>query len=286
MSTTLAAARAEVSKRAQEFISGTATSGSTTTLADTTNLNYVDSYWAEATVLMTSGTNAGQSRRVQTYTGNTLTFYSAMTGAVASGAGYELYRRFEPNIIDTAINRSINIAAPDFKEKVRAIATTTDGVLQYAVPSGISMLDLGLVKVEFQTFTDPSQTTWPFQTLDPKDYEFIEDYDPATQTSIKTIQLRFLPFANRLLRFVYDGPLGNVATGTDYIHLDLPQLEWLYAQSVAELWRIEGSRTADSNRKAAYEEAARAEAFADKLRRQLAQEKQPRPLRRTTFTVI
>ena len=87
MSVTLAVARAEVAGRAQEFISGIATGGSTTTLADANALTHADGYWDETTVLMLSGTNVGLQRRVQTFTAatSTLNFYSAMTGAVASG---------------------------------------------------------------------------------------------------------------------------------------------------------------------------------------------------------
>lgn len=288
MSIQLSAARAEVAKRAQEFISGTATGGSTTTLVDVNNLTHQDTYWAESVVLVTSGTNSGLQRRVQTYTSSTstLTFYSAMTGAVASGATYELYRRFSPTDVDTAINRSINIAAPDFREKVRAVATAVQDTLQYAVPSGVAMLDNGLLSIEYQYFADATQTTFPYARVDPGLYEFIEDYDPVAQTNVKTLQLRFNPMTNRLIRFVYDGPLGNVSAGTDYIHLDLPHLEWLYSQAVCELWRIEATRTVDANRNIAIQEAARAEAFADKLRRQLGQSKDQAPLRRTTFTIV
>jgi hypothetical protein len=68
MSTTLALARVEVARRAQEFISGIATGGSTTTLADANVLTHQDNYWNESTVLITaSGTNIGLQRRVQTF---------------------------------------------------------------------------------------------------------------------------------------------------------------------------------------------------------------------------
>lgn len=286
MSVTLATARSEVAKRAQEFLSGQATGGSTTTLADSNNLTHQDNYWNETIALVTSGTNNGLQRRVQTFTSSTatLTMYSAFTGAVASGATYELYRRFSPGDVDTAINRSLNIAAPDFREKVRAVATATADTLQYAFPTGPDLMDKGLVEINYQYYTNANQTTWPYTKLASDMYEVIEDFNGTD--SIKTLQLRFNPETNRLIQFVYDGPLGNVSTGTDKIHLDLPQLEWLYSQSVAELWRIETSRTVDSNRRAALEETARWEQNADRLRRQLGQEQPHRPLRRTTFRVI
>jgi hypothetical protein len=286
MSTTLALARVEVARRAQEFISGIATGGSTTTLADANVLTHQDNYWNESTVLITaSGTNIGLQRRVQTFAASTstLTMYSAFTGAVASGATYELYRRFSPTDIDTAINRSLNIAAPDFREKARAVATAVADTLQYAFPTGPDFMDRGLVAVEYQHYTGSGQDTFPFTKLSSDMYEVIEDFNGSN--TIRTLQLRFNPDTNRLLRFVYDGILGNVSTSTDTIRLDLPELEWMYSQSCAELWRIETGRTVDSNRRAALEETARWEQNADKLRRQLGQERQQRPLRRTSFRV-
>lgn len=286
MSVTLSTARAEVAKRATEFLQGTATGGSTTTLIDTNGLTNPDNYFDEAVVLMTSGTNNGLQRRVQTFTASTstLTFYSAMTGAVASGATYELYRRFTPTDIDLAINRAINIAAPDFREKVRAVATATQDTLQYAFPTGPELYDKGLVAIEYQTYTDAAKSTWPYQRLSRDQYEILEDWQ--TSANIRTLQLRFNPTTNRLIRFVYDGPLGNVATGTERINLDLPELEWLYTQSVAELWRIEASRNTDANRKASVEELARWEANADRLRRQLHQTYPQKALRTTLFRVV
>lgn len=283
MSVTLLQARAEIAARAQEFLQGTATGGSTTTIVDTTNLQETDGYWAESIALITSGANDGVQRRVQTFTSstNTLTLYAAFNAAVASGVTYELYRRFSPTDIKTALNRAINIGSPDFREKVRYDATAVADTLQYAFPSGLALMDKGMVRVEYQYYTDATQTTYPFTRLSPDSYEILEDFSGAG--SIKTLQLKFNPETNKLIRFVYDMPLGNVSADADVIHLDLPELEWLYSQSVAELWRIEVSRTPDANRQVAIAELARAETFADRLRRQLGQEQPPRPLRRTRF---
>jgi len=283
MSSTLAVERAEVSARAQEFLAGIATAGSTTTLSDANLLTHADGYWDETSILMTSGSNVGMIRRVQTFTAatSTLNFYSAMTGSVASGNQYELYRRFDPTMVDRAINRAINVGSPDFREKARAVATAISDTLQYAFPTDPQFRERNLVAIEYQYYSDAAQTTWPFTKMDPSQYEVIEDWvGSSTQT---LLQLRFNPTTNRLIRFVYEGPLGNVATSTDIIHLDLPELEWLRSQAVTELWRMEASRTVDSNRKAAIEEAARWESNADKLRRQLRHPDQVRPLRRTVF---
>lgn len=289
MSVTLLTARAEIAARAQEFLSGIATGGSSSTIVDANNLTHADGYWEETTVLVTSGTNNGLTRRVQTFTSSssTLTLYSALTGAVASGVTYEIYRRFPPTDIKVALNRAINVGAPDFREKVRAVVTATMDVLTYNFPTGPTLMDKGLVGIEYQWYAQSNQSTWPFQKVSPDLYEVIEAYDAAsTNTSVRTLQLKFNPETNKLIRFVFDGPLGNVSADSDRIHLDLPELEWLYTQAAAELWRIEVSRTSDVSRKSALEELARWEASADKLRRQLAPEPAPRVLRRSNFRVI
>ena len=285
MSVTLTVARQEVSKRAQEFVMGTASSGSTTSVADTTNLSHVDGYWDETLVLFTSGANLNLQRRVQTFTAaaSTLTLYQSVTSAVASGDTYELYRRFSPNDVQTAINRAINIGVPDFREKVRYETTLDSSNLKYTFPSIPTLYDKGLVSVEMKIPTAPS--TWPFQKLSPDQYEILENWDTTNNIRNQVIQLRFIPFTNAMLRLVYDGPLGNVSSPTDVIHLDLPELEWLYTQSVTELWRIEASRTTEATRKDALEELARWEGSADKLRRQLGMQQPERPLRRTRFSI-
>lgn len=287
MSATWQTIRAEVAKRAQEFLSGTASGGSTTTLVDANKLNYADGYWDETVVLATSGTNADQERRVQTYTGNTLTLYSAFTAAVASGDSYELYRRFPPGSdILTAVNRAISVAGNDFRERVIAVVTATQDTLQYGCPTAPDADAMDLVALEYQEFTDAARSTWPYRRVDPSLYEIREDYDTTGNVTVKTLQLRFNPETNRLLRFVYEGPLGTL-TGVsgERVRLDAPALEWLYTQSAAELWHIEAARTTDASRESALKEAARQQQRAGELRRRLKQGKDRRPLRHTVFEV-
>lgn len=283
---TLAVARQEVARRATEFLQGTDTGGSTTTVVDTNNLNYVDGYWAEAWVLGTSGANNDILRRSSGFTSSTatLTVYQAF-GSSFSGQNYDLYRRFNPfTDIKNAINRAINVGAPDFREKHRDVLTATFNTLQYAFPT--AMLDKGLVALEYQWYVDPTQADWPYQKLSTDLYEVIESWDATNGRMNKTVQLKFNPETNKLLRFVFDSPLPNVSTSTDTIHLDLPELEWLYTQATAELWTIEATRTNGATKQNALETAARAMAEAKDLRRQLAPELPQRPLRRSTFRAI
>ena len=283
---TLAVARQEVARRATEFIQGTDNGGSTTVITDTNNLNYVDGYWAESWVLGTSGANNDVLRRVSTYTGSSssLVVYQAFASSF-SGQNYDLYRRFNPfTDIKNAINRALNIGAPDFREKRRDVLTATFNTLQYAFPT--TLMDKGLVAIEYQWYVNSNQSDWPYQKLSADLYEVIEQWDSTNGRTKKTLQLKFNPETNKLIRFVYDSPLPNVATSTDNILLDLPELEWVYTQATAELWRIEALRTNGASRQNALESAARADAEADKLRKLLAPETPPKPLRRSTFRTI
>lgn len=284
----LAVARREVARRATEFIQGTTVQTTASTLiTDTNNLNYVDAYWTENWALMTSGPNNDILRRISTFTSAsaTATLYQAFPTSVMSGNAYEFYRRFNPfTDIQNAINRALNIGAPDFREKHRDVLTATFNTLQYQFPT--TLMDKGLVGIEYQWYVDATQTTWPFQKLSTDLYSVIESWDAASGIVNKTLQLNFNPETNKLIRFVYDMPLGNVSTSTDNIHLELPELEWLYTQATAELWRIESMRTTAATRTQALETAAVADAEADKLRRQLAPLTMPAPLRRSTFRTI
>ena len=285
---TLSACRQEVARRATEFLQSTLTANSNlTTLTDINALNYVDGYWAEEWVLMTSGTNNDLLRRTSAFTGSsqTLTLYQGLTASPASGDSYDLYRRFNPfTDIKNAINRAINIGAPDFREKRRDVLTATFNTLQYQFPT--LMLDKGLVNIEYQWFVMSTQTDWPFQKLSADLYEIIEQWDDTNHYVNKKLQLKFNPETNKLIRFVYDAPLANVATSTDNILLELPELEWLYTQATAELWRIESIRSSGGARQVALESAAKADAQARDLRTQLTPEHPQAPLRRSTFRTI
>jgi hypothetical protein len=278
-------ARQELAKRAAEFIQGTATGGSTTTVIDVNNLLYVDAYWNEQYILFTSGANNGLTRKVSAFTSasSQVTLYSAVT-AVASGDTYELYRRFSPTDHNTALNAAINKSWPAFyQHRSTAVATATQDTLQYGFPTGPDLGDKGLIGIEYQRWTLASQSTFPFQMLSAQDYEVREDYSTTANASLKTLQLRFNPDTNRLIRFVFGSPIQQVATDAARITLGDPELEWLYAQSKAELWRIEANRSEAVARKDALQMIALSESEADKLKKDLGHYWPPRPIRRTRF---
>jgi len=293
MSVTFSNAVAEVARRAGEFLTGTATGGSTTTLIDTNgaDLQASDDYWNECVVEMTGGTagNVGQRRRVSDFVSATAqaTFYGSFPSTVASGDSYRLYRRFTPVDYERAINRSLNTAWPDFGDTVRKTVTTTRDTLQYAVPTGPDIGNRGLIALEYEVYTDASQTTWPFLRLDPSVWELFSSSpaEGASGVRTNTVQLRFNPESNRDLRFIFAAALPQMATTTDPIHLDPPEVEWLYTDAVANLWRTEASRAPAGQRDDAQRQADRWAEDAARLRQRLMPEKPNRPLRRPTFAV-
>lgn len=68
---------------------GTATSGSTTAIVDTTK-NWTVNQFSNLTVVITQGTNTGQSRVIQSNTSNTLTLSSAYGTAIDNTSVYEV----------------------------------------------------------------------------------------------------------------------------------------------------------------------------------------------------
>lgn len=290
MSVTRTVAEAEISKRAQEFVEGTATGGSTTTVVDanTPELQASDDYWNETILEMTGGSNNGAKRRVQSFVASSsqLTVYGSFAAAVVSGDSFRIFRRWGPDDVQTALKRAINTAWPDFFDGVRKEVTTVKDTMQYGVPTGPDIGNRGLVAVEYQVFTDASRADWPYERLGTDRWQLVQQYSSSANARVWTVQLRFNPDGVRKLRFVFGAPLSLPGSAGDRIHLEDPELEWLYTQSVHELWSIEASRATAEARGDAQKEAARWLMNAEKLRVSLQPEKEQRPLRRTRFRVL
>ena len=81
-------------------VSGTADSGSTTTLVDSALTQADDDYWIGSTLRFTSGNIEGQCRLITDFdeSSNTITFTPATTQAV-SGQGYEILPSIDPRIV-------------------------------------------------------------------------------------------------------------------------------------------------------------------------------------------
>ena len=293
MSVLASDAVAEVARRAGEFLTGTATGGSTSTIADTNSPDFqaADSYWDECVVEMTAGTaaNIGLRRRISAFvsSGAQATFYGTYPSAVASGDSYRVFRRFTPVDYERGLNRALNTSWPDFGDTVRKTATTTKDTLQYAVPTGPDIGNRGLIALEYEIYTDAAQSTWPFRRLDPSEWALFES-SPAEDTAgvmTRTVQLRFNPESSRDLRFIFSAPLAQIGTTTDPIHLDPPEIEWLYTEAAANVWRNESSRAPAGQRDDAIKQAAYWAAEAQRVRTLLMPDKPQKPLRRPNFSV-
>lgn len=291
MSVTFTDSVAEVARRAGEFIAGTATAGSTTTLADTNGADFQasDNYWDETVVEMISGTaaNIGVRRRVSAFVSASaqLTIYGSFPSAVVAGDQFRLYRHFSPVDYERAINRAVNSSWPDFGDSVRKTVSTTRDTLQYAVPTGPDIGNRGLIGLEYEFYTAAAQSTWPWTRLDPSRYRMFSA-SPAEGVAgriVRTIQLYFNPDSDRELRFVFAAPLPQLSTLTDPIHLDPPEIEWLYTEAAANLWRFEASKVPTGQRDDANTQAARWAAEAEKIRLRVMPDKEQKPLRRPVF---
>lgn len=292
MSVTFTDAVAEVARRAGEFLTGTATAGSTTTLADTNGPDFQasDNYWDECVLEMVSGTanNLGVRRRVSAFVSSSaqLTMYGSFPAAVAAADGYRLYRHFTPVDYERAINRAVNSSWPDFGDTVRKTVSTVRDTLQYAVPTGPDIGNRGLIGLEYEFHTDAARATWPWTRLDPARYRMFQA-SPAEGVAgeiVRTVQLYFNPDSDRELRFIFAAPLPQLQTTTDPIHLDPPEIEWLYTEAAANLWRFEASRVPTGQRDDANSQAARWAAEAEKVRMRVMPEKEQKPLRRPVFS--
>ena len=82
---------------------------------------------------------------------------------------------------------------------------------------------------------------------------------------------------------MYGRVISQVSADSDRIRLGDPELEWLYAQAKAELWRIEANRSEAVARKDALQMVGLSEAEADKLKKDLGHAWPPKPIRRTRF---
>jgi hypothetical protein len=286
MSQTLTTIRQEVARRATEFLQGTATGGSTTSVVDTVNLNQDDDFWGEAWVRFSSGTNNDAVRRVSasSQSAASLTLYSAAPASVGAGDTYDLHRRFSPVDIMNGVNSAVNKSWPDFFETVKSnVVTATTNTFRYDFPAGVP--EEGVIGIEMQILTDPNVPTYPYERLPISKYDIIREWDGSANAEKLILELRFNPQTNRLIRFLYAKPLQAVTTSTDRIHLDAPHLEWLYTQTIADMWRAEASRSADIARQDAKDQLQFWEEEEKKMRNRLRFRKEAQQLDKTTWDV-
>ena len=112
------------------FASTTTSAGNAggTTIVDT-NIQRFDSVrLIDRWLLITSGTNAGEARRISSITTFTITVGLAYTGQVASGVTYEIMT-FDPDIMTASLEQAMRLAYPRLYLPLRNETLVVDNLL-------------------------------------------------------------------------------------------------------------------------------------------------------------
>ena len=149
--TTRAVLRQRLSEAIGDFQSRTTTAEGTTTSLKDVNLKNIPgggdtNHFEEWFVLMTSGANEGEFRRVRSYAVATTTIVveSAFDSAIDTNVTYELHR-YNPTDKHNAINRAIEELYPSLHLRVRDETLVVDDLLSNS---------------DFETFASSSFTGW------------------------------------------------------------------------------------------------------------------------------
>lgn len=144
--TTVADMALKVAKEVMDVIEGTATGGSTTTLADTALLaGQPDDHWIGGRLFIKSGTHAGEVYSItdSATTTGVITF-AAVVGAIAAGVRYSIIRNSYPfDQILSALQRALD------QTWVTGIDSTLEGdgeTLDFTLPTGV----YDVKRVEFE----------------------------------------------------------------------------------------------------------------------------------------
>ena len=134
---TKATARQELAWRVGSWWNTSTTGAGTTTTGIFASLigfgdDYFDDVWF---LLLTSGTNAGEWRRITGFTSSTgtITVVTAFTNAVASGVTAEIHK-FPPHLFTLAVNEGSLLAYPAVNRPVYNHLLGESGVYSYGVP--------------------------------------------------------------------------------------------------------------------------------------------------------
>ena len=145
--TALSSMRELLSETRGQFISGTTTgtgNAGGTTAVDTGVQVYDTGWLANKWLLLTSGNNSGEFRRISSVTTTTITVVSAYTNQIASSVTYEIHD-FDPTFYQNALNRAGQALFPDLYLHVRDRSIMVDNLLS---------------NFDFETFSGGAFTGW------------------------------------------------------------------------------------------------------------------------------
>lgn len=129
--TTRAVLRQRLGQATGSYISSTTTSagsGGGTTVVDTTIVRYDTSVLVDRWLLLTSGSNAGESRRVSSVSSSTITVTSAYTAQVADAVTYEVYT-WDPTLMDYAMEEALRTVYPQIYLPIRDETLVVDNLI-------------------------------------------------------------------------------------------------------------------------------------------------------------
>lgn len=136
---TLDGLAAILARRFGMYVSGLATSGTTTSLSDTTTLIQPTDIWNNDYLRILSGANSGLERLIDSFTSPTLTF-DALPVAVAAGVSYEVGPLQRADIV-MAVQGAIDRAGTNWMKVVDDdTGTFSVGVQDYALPADLVSL--------------------------------------------------------------------------------------------------------------------------------------------------
>ena len=148
------AIRQELGKRLGSYASGTASGGSTSTIADNDNVAFAGTAsspspdtWEDAWVYPTSGGEAGNTRRVTTTGFNpatgTLTVTPNWSSGPSAGHTFEVYGHLEPGVMHDCINRALRRI---YHPHMFAVTLVTDGDMEASGTSSWSASNCSVAK--------------------------------------------------------------------------------------------------------------------------------------------
>jgi len=185
-----------------ETYTGTATGGSTTALADTTNLTQLpDDYLNGGVIFFLSGNNSGKTAVITDFTSSsgTITF-ATQSGACALGDKYLACHR---NIDRTALVNAINLALLSVGRvpKIDATLTGTTDTIEHTLPTGI----YNVKRVRNGVAGSEEENYW-WEEVNGK-LRFKDGYEPAT---------------GDVIQLYYIGYHADVSLDADVVHELVP----------------------------------------------------------------
>lgn len=209
----------KAARHCTDVLYGTATGGSTTTLADTNNLVQESEYFKGGTLWILSGTHAGKVFIVTDHAEKTLTFAS-VTGAIAAGVRYAVARKVFPF---SQLMGAMQQALDETWVTGHDNSLTGDGeTLVFTLPEGVR--DVKEVRIEYPTTSqgDTISNHWS-EVLG--DLVFDAGYAPYDDHNIH----------------LYWKKEHDELTGYDSVIHDEISLKWLYLKTAhyALMWGLD-----------------------------------------------